>query len=271
MIPNPHPPSSEEIIRALNYQGAFFKKHVLQKLASKLRVAEEFGARFGQTRVADIVAYDGEGLILVIECKKVSLAKKWVFMRHLEQRYRRSRTIDRVGSLVSVLDNSPPPHPLVCSEGFEIGWTRKMKGWKADEDPIFQAAAQLSAAYLGLILRRHKEQTASRNGLEVFVPVLVTNAKLAFVRSGFAVGEETGEADSSSETEDVPYILLRHPFPQIEDATDFRDSVIDEDYQQRYQETIYVVNVAALDDFVSDEHRKQLRDPESGINPRQFI
>src|SRR6266481_1817732 len=99
------PPNSKEVIAALNYQGAFFKKQVLRKLATKLRVAEEFGARFGQTRVADIVAYDGQGLFLVVECKKVFIFKKWVFMKHLEQRYRRSRTIDSAGNLLSVLDD----------------------------------------------------------------------------------------------------------------------------------------------------------------------
>ena len=101
--------------------------------------------------------------------------------------------------------------------------------------------------------------------------MLITNAKLVFVRSSFFVNEQTGEADPSSEIEDVPFILLRHPFPQIENATDFRDSVTDDDYQQRYQETIYVVNVAGLDQFLSEEHCKQLRDRESGINPRGVI
>jgi hypothetical protein len=154
--------------------------------------------------------------------------------------------------------------------GFEIGWSRKAKDWRADQDPIFQAAAQLSA-YLGLIFRRLNEHNASSDSFQAFVPVLITNAKLAFVRSSFSVNEQTGEADPSSEIEEVPFILLRHPFPQIETATDFRDSVTGDDYQQRYQETIYVVNVAGLDQFLSEEHRKQLRDPESGINPRGVI
>lgn len=269
-MPTDRPPTATEIIKALNYQGAFFKKQVLRKLSEKLRVAEEFGARFGQTRVADVVAYDGQGLLLVVECKKVSIFKSWVFMKHLQQRYRRSRSLDNNGRLVSILDNSPPPHPLVCSEGFEIGWSNKSKAWRADQDPIFQAAAQLSAAYLGFIRRRLSEHDAASGAAETFVPVLITNAKLAFVQSDFVVNEETGEADLSSKTERVPYILLRHPYPQIENDMDFRDGITD-DYQQRYQETIYVVNIDGLNNFLSDNHRTQLRDSEPGINARSFL
>lgn len=268
-MPTESPPTDAEVIEALNYQGAFFKKQVLRKLSERLRVAEEFGARFGQTRVADAVAYDGQGLSLVVECKKVSIFKKWVFMKHLQQRYRRSRSIDAIGNLVSILDNSPPPHPLVCSEGFEVGWSNKLKAWRADQDPIFQAAAQLSAAYLGFLGRRFSERGAATGTAETFVPVLITNAKLAFVQSDFVVNEETGEADLSSKIEPVPYILLRHPYPQIENDLDFRDGIID-DYQQRYQETIYVVNIDGLNNFLSDNHRTQLRDLEPGINPHNF-
>ncbi|HEY5075163.1 MAG TPA: hypothetical protein VII34_10755 [Pyrinomonadaceae bacterium] len=269
-MPIDRPPTDVEAIKALNYQGAFFKKEVLRRLSGKLRVAEEIGARFGQTRVADAVAYDGQGLFLVVECKKVAMFKKWVFMKHLQQRYRRSRTLGPKRSVISILDHSPPPHPLVCSEGFEVGWSNKAKAWRADQDPIFQAAAQLSAAYLGFIGRRLSEQDASSDTAETFVPVLVTNAKLAFVQSNFVVNEETGEADSSSKTEPVPYILLRHPYPQIENGIDFRDGLAD-DYQQRYQETIYVVNIGGLNDFLSDNHRTQLREPEPGINAHNFL
>lgn len=161
MTTGPKSPSSIDVIRALNYQGVFFKKQVLRRLAQKLRLAEEFGARFGQTRVADVVAYDGRGLFLVVECKKVSALKRWVFMKHLQQRYRRSKLINAKGQLLSVLDESPPPHPLVCSEGFEISWSNRLKDWKADQDPIFQAAAQLSAAYLGFIARRLTDHGAA--------------------------------------------------------------------------------------------------------------
>lgn len=270
------PPSASDLIKALNYQGAFFKKSVLRRLAKVLRVAEEVGARFGQTRVADIVGYDGQGLVLVVECKKVSELKKWVFIKHQEQLYRKSRKIMFTGTPASILD-SPPPHPLVCSEGFEVGWSSRLKDFRADQDPIFQAASQLSAAYLGFMQRRlldfAKDRASSSSGgiySENFVPVLVTNAELSFVAGDFVVNEKTGEADLSSETTDVPYILLRHPFPQIEGQTDFRDSGAD-DYQQRYQETIYVVNISGLDAFVSADHRENLRDSEPGMNPRGFL
>jgi hypothetical protein len=270
MVSEAKSPSSIEIIRALNFQGAFFKKQVLRTLAKKLRVAEEFGARFGQTRVADAVAYDGHGLFLVVECKKVSALKRWVFMKHLQQRYRRSRSINVEGRLLSVLDDSPPPHPLVCSEGFEISWSSKSKGWKADQDPIFQAAAQLSAAYLGFIARRLTERGAAPTSPEAFVPVLITNASLAFVKSNFKVSEETGEADPSSEILEVPFVLLRHPFPHVEYEADFRNHC-DDDYQQRYQETVYVVNIGRLNDFLANDHRTQLRNAESGTNAHTFL
>jgi hypothetical protein len=263
-------PTPKDIIHVFNFHGAFFKKHVLRKLSEKLRVTEEFGTRFGQTRVADIIARDGFGLFLVVECKKVAKPKKWIFLKHLNQRYRRARSIDRQGTLTSVLDDSPPPHPLVCSEGFEVGWSPRFKAWKADQDPIFQAAAQLSGAYLGFVERRFREHNKSIDNPEVFVPALVTNAELAFVKSDFVVNEATGEADLSSKTLDVPFVLLRHPFPQLDNDIDFRDAIAD-DYEQRFQETIYVINIGRMDDFLADTHRERLRDLESAINPRNFI
>jgi hypothetical protein len=159
---------------------------------------------------------------------------------------------------------------LVCSEGYEISRSRKFKGWRADQDPIFQASAQLSAAFLGFVSQRVLEHNPTAGAAEAFVPVLITNAQLAFVTSDFEVDEATGEADPSSQIEDVPFVLLRHPFPQIDNEMDFRDG-IEDDYQQRYQETVYVVNISRLNDFLSDTHRSQLRDPEPGCNPRNYL
>ena len=59
------------------------------------------------------------------------------------------------------------------------------KSAKADQNPIFRAASQLAAGYLGLIDRRHREFKQSRpspkHPTERYVPLLVTNAELAVV------------------------------------------------------------------------------------------
>jgi hypothetical protein len=61
MSDDPTQPLPEEIHSRLNEHGVYFKKRVLHELRSYegLKIeGEEVGESFGQTRVADILAFD---------------------------------------------------------------------------------------------------------------------------------------------------------------------------------------------------------------------
>jgi hypothetical protein len=73
---SPEPLASEEVIKALSYHGAFLKKHVLATIRATPGIHilnEEHASDFeGRTRTSDILAFDDNKVVYVIECKKVS-------------------------------------------------------------------------------------------------------------------------------------------------------------------------------------------------------
>lgn len=170
MIVNQDPPGqtdstplSQQETDALNKHGVFFKKrilHALQEIQGIGIVSEELGVSFGGTRVIDILARDARDkpeILFTFECKRAYAAeKRWIFFRDLDQRYRVMRMQSGLMGHSSVFARTEPPHLPVCSEGYEF---RKSDG-KADQDPVFKAAAQLVAGYLGLIARRHNRANA---------------------------------------------------------------------------------------------------------------
>lgn len=150
--------SSDSLRDALNRHGVFLKKAVLselQKLGSRQLTVfgEEVGTSFGGTRVADIIAVqyfgDNSPLFFVIECKRTRPDKQWIFFKHFDRQYRVARaTVDaHPSSTLESASSSAWP----CSEGYEFPGLDKAQ---ADQDPVFKAASQLSAAFLGFIDRR---------------------------------------------------------------------------------------------------------------------
>src|ERR1035441_6422576 len=148
----PSSPLSQQETDALNRHGVFFKKRILQALREIPKVeivAEELGISFGETRVIDIVAAETRlepPLLFVFECKRAYAAdRKWIFFKDSDRQFRMLRAQDVFTGNSSVFANWFPNAPEVCSEGYEF----KRNDSRADQDPIFKAAAQLSAGYLG--------------------------------------------------------------------------------------------------------------------------
>jgi hypothetical protein len=223
---------SPQEAEALNKHGVFFKKrvlHELKRIPDLGILAEELGVAFGGTRVIDIVALDTRvppPMYFVFECKRAyALDKRWLFFRHVHQRYRVLRIHSNLLGHSSAFANGAPAQLPVCSEGYEFG----KSDLKADQNPIFQAASQLSAGYLGLVARRHKELTAPMMPsalAERYVPVLVTNAELLVVEEDAkAISLETGNIAGPASVRKVDHLILKHPFPTPEGLDrDFRDS-----------------------------------------------
>jgi hypothetical protein len=269
-------PLTQQETDALNKHGVFFKKRVLQELQALFGIgilAEELGVSFEQTRVIDIVAQDNRGkpaLVFVFECKRAfTTEKKWIFFRDVHRRYRVCRTVGGLFGNASVFETSTPEHPPVCSEGYEY---RKTSG-NADQDPVFKAAGQLSAGYLGLIARRDREMrgpgTSPTDIVERYVPVLVTNAEIIVLERDFAATcLGSGNIESPPKGRIFRFIILKHPFPTPEGmARDLRDDTNPlpgpKDWSQLQKESIYVVHSSALREFMSETHRDFLRTAKS--------
>jgi hypothetical protein len=272
---------SDEETKVLNRHGVFFKKRVLEEISRLPDLgifAEEYGVTFGQTRVADIVVEDraGVNLVFVIECKRFAAdSGRWIFFRDIHQRYRICRGFDSYNGHYSKFANSKALSPPVCSEGYEFRKriSTDQNNKSADQDPIFQAAAQLSQAYLGLINLRHR--TLKKSGevpfdfSERYVPVLVTNAELFVVESDLsATSLETGVVPKSPAGIAPEFIILKQPFPTpagIE--SDFREHLDQAhgalDWAQIQKESIYVVRASGLREFFEEAHRRFLRRAET--------
>lgn len=270
-------PLSKDETEALNRHGVFLKKRVLQELAAVDGVGivcEELGVSFGGTRVLDILAVDkrqNPPIFFAFECKRAYAAdKRWIFFRDWDQRYRVLREQSELAGHSSVFSRSAPPYPPVCSEGYEFN----KQDNKADQNPVFKASAQLSAAYLGLIDRRHREFRVPRKPgkkVERYIPVLVTTAELVLVQKDLsAVSLASGKIGSAPAATAVDFLILKHPFPTPEILTqDFRDtqnpSPTAQDWSQLQKESIYVVRAPALRQFLTEDHRDFLRTSKSEI------
>ena len=266
---------SKEETDALNRHGVFFKKRVLQELQSIHGigiVSEELGVSFGGTRVIDIVAADHRSkpqLFFAVECKRAYAAEKsWIFLRDFDRHYRVERELGGMVGCSSIFAQSVPPGPPICSEGYEY---RKEKN-VADQDPLFKAAGQLSAGYLGFMARREREvRSFGHNAAttERYVPVLVTTAELRVLRSDpSTICLESGNALKEPETQSVNFLILKHPFPTPEgvepDFRDFPNPIAPPRFwSQLHKESIYVVRSTALRDFLSEENRNALRSAKS--------
>lgn len=253
-----------QIAEALNKHGVFLKKkvlHDLQQISGIQVTGEELGTAFGETRVIDIVVesnFATSRLVLSVECKRVfTEEKKWIFLRDADQRYRIGREVLDGGN-TSIIDMAQRHYAPVCSEGYEI--TAGGKGVaKADQDPIFRAASQLSFAFLGLVRRRIRDSVLVeklKGRMERHVPVLVTNAELLVVKSTFeSVNLDTGHLPGLPDVTSVDALILNHPAPSPDSVSrDFRQEVKEDTWNHVYKESVWVVHTRALGRFFAVEN-----------------
>jgi hypothetical protein len=249
---------------ALNRHGVFLKKAVLAqlRLVPSLRIAgEEIGTTFGETRVADIVTQENFpaniDLRLIIECKRVDSDKRWVFFPHINREHRISRAVRGPRTSTSDFISPPPEKYFVCSEGYEFPIKSKSENLAANQDPVFKAAAQLAAAFLGFV-----RASCFRDGPFArtirFAPILITTARLCVATGEWdevplADGRIKEGALNLTEVDDL---VLKHSFPTPEGMElDFRSLVDDDPWAQVFTESIYVVHATTLRDFLSSEKR----------------
>ena len=251
------PHQNDEIRDALNRHGVFLKKAILERIPRDgLEIHEEIGSSFGGTRVADIVAIqkfpDQRKLYLVLECKRVADDRRWIFFRHMDRQVRVARKVvsgNRQSLFKTELDTS-------CSEGFEFPLRDKKESPVADNDPVFKAASQLSAAYLGIAQERWLNR--SREGVpEYFVPILVTTAQLSIVLNRFdAAPVTTGRIEEDLRLKDVPELVLKHPFPTPAGFDDDFRRKTGDPWHQRFTESINIVRADHLPDFLHGDRRE---------------
>jgi len=263
---------SEKETEALNKHGVFFKKRVLHELQSMPGlgiVSEELGVSFGPTRVIDIVAVDNlhkPDLFFIFECKRAFTAeKRWFFFSDVDEHYRALRVQSGLQGNSSVFARGRDAGLAICSEGYEFHKSDQT----ADQNPVFKAASQLAAGYLGFVGRRerdlHPRIGPPADRVEKYVPVLVTNAELAVLQYDASnISLETGRLPENPRSVSVDWVVLKHPFPTPEGMTrDLRDELGATPgvrfWGQHHKESIYVVKAPALAGFMEAGHRDHLR------------
>lgn len=261
------PQEIAEVRDALNRHGVFLKKGILSEL-SRIPgldiLGEEIGTTFGETRVADIVTTEQflnrtQELRLVFECKRVDPEKRWIFFPHTERRHRISRSAD-VGVIQSDFYGPLPTNYFVCSEGYEFPSKSKSENPVANQDPVFKAASQLAASFLGLVQSALRGRNVS--GLQtklLFAPILATTARLFVAKHKWdEVPLTSGRIEAGGlQLIECEHLVLKHPFPTPQgfDDSDFRERFNDP-WSQIHTESIYVVRATALKAFLTLDKRE---------------
>lgn len=263
---------SDKETDALNRHGVFFKKRVLQELQSVgglAIISEELGVKFGSTRVIDIVALDTAcrpDVFFILECKRAfTLEKRWFFFRDLDDHYRALRVHSGMQGNSSVFWTGLHGGMEICSEGYEY----RKANQAADQDPVFKAASQLAAGYLGFVARRerdlHPRPGPPADKVEKYVPLLVTNAELLVLDYDVkGISLETGTVADTPQASSVDWLVLKHPFPTPEGVDrDLRDEMgvfpSARFWGEQHKESIYVVRSTALARFMEPVRRDRLR------------
>ena len=269
---SPEPLTSKEAVKALSYHGAFLKKHVLAAIHATPGIQiinEEHASDFGgRTRTSDIIACDDNKVTYVIECKKVSPEKSWIFLKGVDQFYRQARWCNFQAASSTFVRPSPSETP-VCSEGYEYrrptSKARDQREKKADQFPIFEAGGQLASAFLGYVHDRVADVTeltrakSDHDFIEYYVPVLITNARLFFINADqVQLDLDTGEVTSEPDLLEVPRVILKQPAASPKNFADFRTSIPTNERNQRFHESIYVINARSLGVFFAKNHRESL-------------
>ncbi|HEY3899524.1 MAG TPA: hypothetical protein VGM54_12965 [Chthoniobacter sp.] len=250
-----------EAHEALNIRGSFLKKRVLQEIYDNIPglsiFDEEIGMSYGQSRAADIICFHSTSagnVFYVLECKRVAPGPEWLFLRHIAPNYRELRLVAR-GGLIGGLVEVPANSHLVCSEGYETTGG-DAAGRTLVDDPVLQAANQLSGAYLGFVKWVKEKRIKARMA---FVPVLVTTTPLQIADFSWDKVElSSGLLMEPLKVRKVDWLVLKHPFPKpAGEAEDFR--LEDEPLMstQAIAESVYVVQAGALKSFFSSKRMKR--------------
>jgi hypothetical protein len=250
-----------EAHEALNSHGSFLKKRVLQEIYDNIPglsvFDEEVGMSFGNARVADIICYQtasSGNLFYVFECKRVTPGLEWIFLRHIAPTYRELRQVARGGLFAEQVEVPANSH-LVCSEGYETKGGDAV-GRTLDQDPVVQAANQISGAYLGFVKWVKEKKIKAKMA---FVPILVTTAPLQIAEFSWDNVElSSGLLMEPLKLRNVDWLVLKHPFPTpVQVTEDFR--LEDEPLMstQALAESIYVVQASSLKSFFSAKRLKR--------------
>ena len=268
------PGVSPQEIEALNRHGVFFKKRVLSELRGIDGLdffSEEFGVTFGSPTAIDLIAFERRQdrlLLFVFECKRAYTKQKtWLFFRDIDTRFRVCRLASIMGASGCYSKDVPPLEGLsVCSEGYEMVTVNGT--CKADQNPIFEAANQLSRGFLGFSLLRKQQRDRSvgfNQPVDCVVPVLATTAQLRVANlNTLSVSLSTGNLTGDLQCHNADWLVLKHPFA-LESGGDLKDFRSDptnaadlDHWGQIYRESLFVVRAEKLRHFLSNSFRDYL-------------
>ena len=258
------------ITSAVNAHGILFKKAVrreLEQVGNVSIIGEEYPVRFGDGAQLDLlVQYQSKHQVYVVvaECKRAyATYKKWVFFESREDRTKLPYFFEggelRVGDGKSFTGAGIP----LCVEGIELDLGKYKKSDDAYKlgsiDRIWQTAYQVCRGYHNLIASefeaRKNAQSSSLPNL-VFLPVIITTAELfvclvqdqkADLLSGNSIGNLV--------LQDVPYVILNHPFTPSAQLGRKHLRVDLPDYQSLFnrgvhsQEGIFVISAENITSF----------------------
>jgi hypothetical protein len=227
-------------------------------------VSEEYPISYIERSSIDLLVNFESGhinFLLPIECKRGYVEhKRWIFFEEGAAGQSKFHYHFNNKELLLNFANSFTQLGIpLCLEGMEID-TSKTDPYKAGSlSNMYETANQVSRQLMGLLKQELDERNKkeSRGYLDYVVfPLLVTNTKLLTCKlDPKLVDISTGNLKDHLKFDQVPYLILSHPFPHIEQIGARHLIVESENYispQNRgnlQKEGIMVINVDYLPDF----------------------
>ena len=206
----------------------------------------------GQSGFADLVLEDRHGTsVLVIECKRV-LEADWLFLEELPQKPPSRRTrLWATNTADSGKEHSGYYDARAQPESRESMYC-VVAGQDAKSRPMLErVAAETTAAMEAIAIEEHPVITKRQYGLRMYVPVIVTTARLVVSRfDAKLVTLQNGEASAVSH-EVQPWIRFRKQFSS-EYAVQPKNPEWDfSELAAAKEKLVYVVNVQSFADFLA--------------------
>lgn len=254
-------------------------RNVLEQIPRLTIVGEEYPIPYLEGTSLDLLiefVTSNNRYVLPIECKRAyTVMKRWVFFHDPEGN---SKVLYRFHGKELNAMNATPFLILgmpVCLEGIEIN-LQKLDGqpYKAAQpDPIWKVGFQSCKGCLGFV----RQELETRNKISENPPpdfitfsLLITNAELSVCNADRrCIDVQSGNYQGELPLENVPWLLLRHPFTPPESFGAKHLQVLHEGYANAQtrgfytKEGIIVLNVSNIPRFFEMLNRLAIIDTQA--------
>lgn len=264
---------NQKIAEAVNMHGIFFKQAVrksLEEISNVSILGEEYPVNYLEGGALDLlvqVKTAKHNFILPFECKRArTTTKQWIFFPDPSNYSRLLYSFQKNVCKAQHAGDFTNLGLTICIEGIEVEKQEKRQKdtnyYKADADPIWKAANQISKGLAGIVIdeikQRNKNPESPAMSDILILPIVVTTAQLFICKED----RENIELSSGNYKKELPlkevgFTILSHPFTPSQQFGIERLEIKNTEYYDFYnrgrntKDGIIIVNANHLTDFIN--------------------